>query len=94
MSLRSVQSTLPNVIQQNENSKKLLLIVCIQSVQSATIRPQECIFLATQASLHVRYAMEGIRTTRSSQLHGFTELLIGNLVIFVLFSKFCVFFVL
>ncbi len=60
-------------------------------MQSATIWPWECIgiVLSTQASLCVRYAMEGIKITRSSQQSGFTEMLNGNLVIFVIFSEFC-----
>ncbi len=59
-------------------------------MEYATTGPQECIVLATQASLCVRYAMGGIRMTRTSRPRGFTKLLIGKLIIFVIFSEFCV----
>ncbi len=55
-----------------------------------TIGPRECIVLATQASLCVMYAMGGIRMTRTSRKRGFTKILIGKLIIFVIFSEFCV----
>ncbi len=48
-------------------------------MEYATIGPQECIVLATQASLCVRYAMGGMRMTRTSRPRGFTQVQIGKL---------------